>query len=245
MTAAGGKTNAFSNPGPPSSCRSLLVSFLTGLVVFLAGCSGGGGGTDAPREIDAAVLAVEQAIHTDAEKWASEVASTFAAQVAASGNVDDTALNRDLNRETATLSAALCEAVNDQADDLALDDSGADSEAALLRSIEEALMVELGSHPEVLVAIGMTTWGAWPPFMLKEPKPAPDMAVEGLPASLHQYVKPEFLTDAPALKIPVRGDSSYEDFQQWYMFDQSRDNALFEQASFTTTEIRQKLRDCT
>jgi hypothetical protein len=122
------------------------------------------------------------------------------------------------------------------------------------RMVVENMMSAIARRPQAMYDLGMTTWGSWPPFMLKEPTPPPDMPVlppldpnlpsAGLPDSLRSHLKPEFLDQRGGVKVPLPGSENYDDFQQWYLFDPEADNRLYERAMVLTETARNDMNGC-
>jgi hypothetical protein len=205
-------------------------------------CGGDSGSSD--DDYAAAIDAVRAAVATEADTWASGLAAQYRAQAAATGTIDNTAILREIVGPTAKLGDAACLAMKahkDVAKDRATD-RYADAEAAISPVIEEAAMRAIARDPATLKAIGMTQWGLYPPFILKEPTPAADPAVEPTAASLAERIKPEYLAQEGGLKLPGPSDRGYQDFQQWY--SQDLKNKLAAEALVSTAPITDEIRGC-
>lgn len=133
--------------------------------------------------------------------------------------------------------------------------SGVDMDTVVARTAEEAketmsqvdvivlenMMGAMARQPGLMVNLGLTSWGKWPPFMLADPPPPLDLPVD--PANLSQFVKPEYLDPAGGVRLPVPGSPDYGSFQDWY-FDPSLDNPLLERSMFITSEVRNSMNGC-
>ncbi|MGH9198890.1 MAG: hypothetical protein ACRD1T_24585 [Acidimicrobiia bacterium] len=103
------------------------------------------------------------------------------------------------------------------------------------------MMVELARHLELLRSIGMTTWGQYPPFVLKEPAPASDNPIPETPEGFREQVKPEFVDEAGGLRLPSVDDPGYNDFQAWYSADLQ--NKLRAEATAVSDPVREATQD--
>jgi hypothetical protein len=110
--------------------------------------------------------------------------------------------------------------------------------------VTENMMGAIARRPQLMCDIGMKTWGKWPPFMLKDPAPAPDAPAGPFPDCLGTFIKPEFLDGSGGVRLPAPGSASYKSFQQWYMFSPSHDNDLYKRALVLTAEVRHDMNGC-
>ena len=180
---------------------------------------------------DSAIKELEPTI----SEWANTAVEGYAKQVAAGSALDYAPVAQEIKPASSKLSKAICDELKGVKDSEALRDS-------ILLSADEAFAREFAKKPELLIATGMSTWGLWPPFALKDPAPAPTAPVDGTQA-LPQVIKPDFLTSGGGLIIPKTGDSSYEDFRTWF-YDPSLDNKLLERAMVTSVEVRNSAESC-
>ncbi len=211
----------------------LLVAFAIFFATF-AGCSDSGnadskGNGNDSSSTDASAMAE---IDPPLDEWATSATAEYGKQVEAGGQPDFNAVARAIAPATQALTAALCESFRN---DDAFTDSGKASELEkqVAFAADEALARALAHKPRLLVALGMTTWGQWPPFALKDPAPAPDMPVGDLSQGLSQFLKPEFIGEDGGLSIPSKGAPGYQEFQAWF-YDPALDNPLLEQTTVTT-----------
>jgi hypothetical protein len=221
--------------------RPILASLLASILLTAACSDGGAGGSR--DDFDAALRSAQEAIRSEATEWAGSAADVYFEQFQAGGKTSYGEAQVQLEPGTRALSDLICQQLKER-DELTDPDRALDVERELPRVVVEATMTAIARRPALLYELGMTTWGQWPPFMFKDPAPPADAPVEGLPDSLGQHMKPEFVDEQGGLKIPGPGDPAYEDFRQWYLFDPESDNRLFERSSVTTGPIRQETTIC-
>lgn len=206
-------------------------------LIFLYACSGG---DDDANRGPTDFTSVEERIRQGAQPWVAAISEAYEAQVSSAAELSPVDAARSIDSETTALADLICQAI----EPLDEGDERGEQGSTLSTTMDELAMAGVAARPNVLQELGMTTWGTWPPFMLKEPPPEHDVVVGPFPGALEEHIKAEFLNGDKGLIFPNPGTESYGAFQDWYQFDPEKDNRLFEIGSRTAEPLRKRVSDC-
>jgi hypothetical protein len=218
----------------------LLGLFVAILIAFVAsGCSSDGDNSDGGG-LDSAITKLNGDVSPKAADWASAVAAGYLAQAQSGGQLNFLALQQQLAPQTQSLTNFICSRLKDDKA-FSKDENTDAAQLAAGRVVDEAVARALAGDPQLLIKAGLTRAGNLPPFMLKDPAPPAETALD--PAALQSVIKPEFLDSNGGLRLPTAQDSMYAEFQRW-LYEPSLDNKLLEQSTATGTQARTAINAC-
>jgi hypothetical protein len=227
--------------------KASALGYAAALLVLCGGsvaCSkGSGNGSDSYSK---AVGALAVQISGPSQSWAEAAKAVYEGQVGAGGSVDAVPAGKSLAVKSGELGQRICDAVakSSRLKKPGKNDETTELTVAIQNSVIDAFSSVNATSPKLLVAFGMTTWGKWPPSMLKDAKVDADLPVAATPEELAKHVRPEFLDGQATLKIPAPSDPAFHDFRQWYLFDSNGRATLRNIAYSTAGDVFKKTSDC-
>jgi hypothetical protein len=221
------------------SGRWLWTFVLSGVLLLNACSDSGGDNANTEGEVsNSSVVSGVAGLQATIDEWAAAATEMYAKQVEGGKPLDHLPVVQQLAPTSQRLIKAICGELKSQSDT----EKRADAQKSLTFAVDEALAKALAQNPNLLFASGMTTWGSYPPFILKDPPPQADAPVSNS-QTLSEYVKPEFIAPSGGIIIPKEGDAAYEDFRRWF-YEPSLDNPLLERATVTSQEVRSSTDPC-
>jgi hypothetical protein len=215
-----------------------LRSFVLSAVLVLGSCSGSGGDkANANGNGSNSSAAGSAGLQATIEEWAAAAAEMYAKQADAGKSLDHLTVVQQLAPTTQRLTKVICAELKAEKGA----NNRSESQKAITFSVDEALARALAQKPRLLIAAGMTTWGRYPAFMMKDPVPPSDTPVQS--QALSERVKAEFLGQGGGINLPKPGDAGYEPFRRWF-YDPALDNPLLERATVTSQDVRSSTDPC-
>lgn len=216
--------------------RHVLTAVICSALISCSGASD----NDAGGGLDSSVAKLNVEVTPKAADWATAAAAGYLAQVQSGGQLNFLALQQELAPQTQSLTDLICSRLKDDKA-LSKDENADEAQLAAGRVVDEAVARALASDPRLLIKAGLTTTGSLPPFMVKDPAPPAETALD--PAALQSVIKPEFLDSKGGLRLPTAQESMYAEFQRWF-YEPSLDNKLLEQSTATGTQVRTAISAC-